>query len=149
MYQTLFAPNELASPDNTASACSVHSYSLIFSTAATRYNNLIVPNRLRQSQLRSRPSPSQPHSLARSESRLLTLFPEQQAVSTREVHLLQTCDRSAVLHLAYLVDFVTVPSLVPWYVHSRRKEPMVRRRLDPMRPLSLCLYMLLLSLLPE
>jgi hypothetical protein len=70
-------------------------------------------------------------------------------VSTREVHLLRTCDSSAVLHLAYLVDFVSVPCLVPWYVHSRRKEPMVRRRLDPMRPLPLCLYMLLLSLLPE
>lgn len=79
------------------------------------------------------------------ESRLPTLFPEQQAVSTCEVHLLRTCDSSAVLHLAH---FVFAPSLV-WYVHSRREEPMVRRRLDPMIALSLCLYVLLFSLLQE
>src|SRR5580693_6265411 len=71
---------------------------------------------LRLSQLRSRPSPSRPHSLERTESRLPTLSPAQQAASTREVHLFVNMDSSAVLHPAYLVDFVSVPSLVPWYI---------------------------------
>jgi hypothetical protein len=138
----LVRPDELASPDNTATAFPAPLCCLIFSTAAIRYNNLIVPSHLQQSQHHPWYSPSWPHS--RTESRLPTLFPEQQAVPIRKVHLWRTCDSSVVFHRAYLVDFA---SLVPWYAHSWKKEPMARRRLDHMGPLRLHLCMLELSLI--
>ena len=112
---------------------------LIFATVATRYNNLIVPSHSLRSQLPPRPSLHRPHSKA--ESRLPILFLEQPAVPTREVHLWRTCDSSAVLHLACpLGHFESASSSVPWFAHSRRKGPMVRRCLDHMDTLHLYLY---------
>ncbi len=116
-----------------------HAFSFIFATAATRYNNLIVPSRSLRSQLPPQPSPYRPHS--KTESRLPVLFPEQRAVPTREVHLWRTCDSSGVLHLACPLGHVEpAPSSAPWFAHSRRKGPMVRRRLDHMGSLHLHMY---------
>lgn len=116
-----------------------HSFSFIFATAATRYNNLIVPSRSLLSQLLPRPSLYRPH--PETESRLLILCPGQRAVPTREVHLWRTCDSSGVLHLACPLGHVEpAPSSVPWFAHSRRKGPMVRRRLDHMSSLHLHMY---------
>jgi hypothetical protein len=91
------SPDLLVSLRRAAKICPMPFCGVILATAATRYNNLIVPNRSQRSQrlrcLRPRPR-------LRAEGPISTLAPEQRSVPTREAHLWKTCGSSAVLHQA-------------------------------------------------
>ena len=114
-----------------------YNYRFIFATGATRYNNLIVPNRSRRSQL---PLYRWPRPRLRTKGRVSNLVPEKRSVLIREVHLWKTCGSSAVLHPAVQFEPALQDEL---YL---RKEPMVRRHLDHLGFALLCQRRFLLGL---